>query len=75
MLFPVVNVAYVSSVQQHIHSNFVYDVKKVNKVDRDGFVTENNKPVELVPWREEFDVLDALERFSSTVSHQDSMFV
>ena len=66
VLFSAINVVYVSSVHRNIHN--VYDVKKVNNVDRDGFVAENNKTVEFVPWRVEYDVLDALERFSGTIA-------
>ena len=64
--FVVVNVVYVTSVpvQQNIHSNNDYDVNKANKVDRNRFMTENNAPVEFVPWREE----GVLKRVSGTIS-------
>ena len=74
ILFAVVNIVYVSSIQHNDHSN-VYDIRKINKVEKHGFVTKNNTPAEFLPWREEFEGFDALEKISSTVSHQDGIFV
>ena len=68
IFFAIENVVYVSSVHQNIHSNYVYDVDKVKKIDRDGLATDNNNIVEFVPWRAEYDVLDALQRYPGTIS-------
>ena len=68
IFFAIANVVYVSSVQQNVNSNYVYDVNKVNKVDRDGSSIVNNNIVEFGPWRAEYDVLGALERYPGTIS-------
>ena len=63
ILFAIVNVVYVPSTQQNIHSNYVYDRNTVNKVDNRQ---QHIYSVEVGPWRGDNDILDASERFSGT---------